>query len=135
GVVFGFGPSPRAACPRRPCPAQRQAEPRWMTETPQQECGGSSYLFRRPAYLTGFSRPSLVVVLPFFVPSHLDSLELRFVRCLGVIVETVEPHHPFAQVRKPDRERINRWKLFKEGNPDVFRVRPFHGRAPSRSLS
>ena len=63
-----------------------------------------------------------MVVLPFFVPSHLDSLELRFVRCLGVIVETVEPYQELLLPPSP----VNDYP--------AFRLLVFRGFVPSGEM-
>ena len=61
------------------------------------------------------------------MPRHLDGLELRLVRRLGVVVEAVEREHAVAQVGEPDRQRIDVRELLGERDPDVFGVGPLHG--------
>src|SRR5262249_20190339 len=80
-------------------------------------------------------RPRSLPVFPLLVPGHLDRLELRLVRRLGVIVEVLERQHALAKVGKPERERVDAWKLFGQGDADILGVDPFHGRTPCASDS
>src|SRR5919204_1299541 len=70
---------------------------------------------------------SVLGVLPFLVPRHLDRLELRLVRRLRIVVEPVETDDSFAEIGEAKRQRIDGRKLFRERDADVFRVGPFHG--------
>src|SRR5437879_24726 len=64
--------------------------------------------------------------LHFFVPRHLDRLELRFVRRLRVVVEALEGHDALTQIGESDRERIHAGKFLGKCNADVFGVGPLH---------
>src|SRR5436190_15930223 len=68
----------------------------------------------------------LLRVLELLVPCHLNRLELRLVRGSRIIAEAVERHHVLAQVGEPNRQRIDAWKLLRQGDADVFRISPFH---------
>src|SRR5712691_11848974 len=66
-------------------------------------------------------------VLPFLVPGHLDRFELRLVRNLRVVVETVEGEHSLAEIGEAKRQRIDTRELLRQRDGDVFRVCPLHG--------
>src|SRR4051812_25692650 len=74
---------------------------------------------------------TLLRVLPFLVPRHLDRLELRLVRRLGIVVEAVERENAVAKVREPDGQGIDAGELLGERDADVLGVRPLHGVTPS----
>src|SRR5712691_7156630 len=100
-------------CAAAPCAAPRMSSP--MSEA------RISFM----ALLT--SEDSLVVVLPFLVPGHLDGLELRLVRRFRVVVEPVELKDPLAQVRESYGKRVELGKLFIQCDADVLGVGPLHG--------
>src|SRR5579872_5700081 len=70
--------------------------------------------------------PWLRRVFEFFVPGHLDGLELRLVRRLRIVAEPFERENALAQVREPDGQRIGAGKLLRERDADVFRIGPLH---------
>src|SRR4051794_11476926 len=74
---------------------------------------------------------TLLRVLPFFVPRHLDGLELRLVGGLGIVVEAVKRENAVAEVREPDRQGIDVGELLGQRDADVFGVGPLHGVTPS----
>src|SRR5581483_885409 len=69
---------------------------------------------------------STLSVFPFFVPRHLDRLELRLVRAFRVVVEAVEGEDLLAHVGEADGERIEIGKLLRERDRDVLRIGPLH---------
>src|SRR5260221_1672379 len=75
----------------------------------------------------GRSRPRSLGVLELFVPRHLNRLEFRFVRRLGIVVETLERQHALAEIREAEGQRIDAREFLREGNADVFGLRPLHG--------
>src|SRR5258708_28345882 len=75
----------------------------------------------------GKSRRGSLGVLEFLVPRHLDRFQLRLVRCLRVVVESVEREHTLAQLGEADRERIDAGALLTQCDPDVLGIGPLHG--------
>src|SRR5579862_2445831 len=76
-------------------------------------------------YCLSFHR--LLIVLPFFVPSHLDGFKLWFIGRLGVIVKTVELEDTLAEVCKADSQGVDVRIFLIKGNADVLRADPLHG--------
>src|SRR5215813_12085727 len=72
-----------------------------------------------PLLLLGF--------LELFVPRHLDRFELRLVRRLGVVVETLEREHLLPEIGETNGQRIDVRKLLLQRDGDVFRVGPLQG--------
>src|SRR5579862_2123445 len=66
-------------------------------------------------------------VLVFLVPRHLDRFELRLVRSLRIVAESLEGHHALAQIGKTDGQRIDAGKLLGQRDADVFGIGPLHG--------
>src|ERR1051325_217189 len=83
----------------------------------------------------GDTRCLSMVFLPFFVPRHLDGLELRLVRRLRVVVEPVELKDALAQVRESYGKRVDLGEFFAERNADVLGVGPLHGRTSAAFFS
>src|SRR4051812_29379139 len=61
---------------------------------------------------------SPIAVLALLVPGHLNGIELRLIRRLRIVIESVEREHPLPQVGEPKRQRIDVGKFLGEGEPD-----------------
>src|SRR5438477_7550346 len=66
----------------------------------------------------------LLVVFEFFVPGHLDGLQLAFIGGLGITGEARQFGHVAMQVSKAHCERIELREFFLEQNADVFSIVP-----------
>src|SRR4051812_4691406 len=62
-----------------------------------------------------------MVVFPLFIPGHLDGLEFRFVRQLGIVLKVGQPGHQLVQVCKAKRKRIGLRMKIRQLDGDVFR--------------
>src|SRR5207247_452649 len=72
-----------------------------------------------------FAAP-LLVILPFFVPRHLNRLQLLLVRLLRVSLELVEVGDPAEQIGEANRQRVDLRMRLVERDADVLDVLPDH---------
>src|SRR2546422_7045287 len=86
-------------------------------------------MIRRPPRSTLFPYTTLFrsLAVPVLIqPRHLDLLERRLVRGLGVVGEPVELGHPAMEIREPHGQRIRVGIPLAQRDGDVFGVSPLH---------
>src|SRR5258708_4277868 len=103
------------ACPRTTLPVpvlwKRLAAPLWVF----------NFGIKCPGFGTGtMSLRLFLVVLPLVVPSHLDRLELAFVRFGRIVAETIQLDDPFVKVGEAQFERVLGGELFEKRQGDIF---------------
>src|SRR5580700_4577068 len=67
---------------------------------------------------------NLRIILIFFEPSHLNVLELGFVRFRWIVVKILELDDPFMQIREANVSRIELRELLVKRERDVVKIRP-----------
>src|ERR1700733_11945908 len=66
----------------------------------------------------------LLAVLKFFVPGHLDGLELSFVRQFRVACESWKLDNPFIHIGEAYRQRVDAGMFFRQLDADFLGVVP-----------